>query len=132
MSARLEEQPALLAHGPGAVLHAIVDQVVDDYSPALAGLGQDIDEIEDEVFSSSRTNPAERIHKLKRETLEFNKATGPLVEPVNRLARGHYELIHPEVCAYFRDVNDYLLRARSARGLPRPAHERPRSQTSPR
>jgi magnesium transporter len=107
---QLEQQPELLEHGPGAVLHAIVDQVVDDYAPALAGLGQDIDEIEDEVFSNSRTNPAERIYKLKRETLEFNKATGPLVEPVDRLARGHYELIHPEVRAYFRDVSDHLMR----------------------
>ncbi|HYM52316.1 MAG TPA: magnesium/cobalt transporter CorA [Candidatus Dormibacteraeota bacterium] len=107
---QLERQPELLEHGPGAVLHAIVDQVVDDYTPALAGLGQDIDEIENEVFSDTRTNPAERIYKLKRETLEFNKATGPLVEPVDRLARGHYELIHPEVRAYFRDVSDHLMR----------------------
>jgi magnesium transporter len=107
---RLEADPALLKCGPGAVLHAIVDQVVDDYAPALFGLGEDIDEIEDEVFSGSRTNPAERIYKLKRETLEFNKATGPLVKPIDGLARGHYELIHPEVRAYFGDVNDHLLR----------------------
>jgi magnesium transporter len=106
----LEHEPELLSHGPGAVLHAIVDQVVDDYLPALAGLGEDIDEIEDEVFSSTRSNPAERIYKLKRETLEFNKATGPLVDPVDRLAKGHYDLIHPEVRAYFRDVNDHLIR----------------------
>ena len=110
MRESLERQPELLRHGPGAVLHAIVDRVVDDYLPALAGLGEDIDEIEDEVFSSNRSNPAERIYKLKRETLEFNKATGPLVEPVDRLAKGHYDLIHPEVRAYFRDVNDHLIR----------------------
>jgi magnesium transporter len=108
--ARLEEDPDLLTCGPGAVLHAILDRVVDDYAPALVGLGEDIDEIEDEVFSGSRSNPAERIYKLKRETLEFNKATGPLVEPVDRLAKGHYELIHPDVRAYFGDVNDHLLR----------------------
>jgi magnesium transporter len=107
---RLEADRALLKCGPGAVLHAIVDPVVDDYAPALTGLGEDIDEIEDEVFSGRRTNPAERIYKLKRETLEFNKATGPLVEPIDRLARGHYQLIHPEVRAYFGDVNDHLLR----------------------
>ena len=43
----LEGQPELLKHGPGAVLHAIVDRVVDDYAPALAGLGEDIDQVED-------------------------------------------------------------------------------------
>jgi magnesium transporter len=108
---RLEQDPELLSHGPGAVLHAIVDKVVDDYIPALEGLGEDIDEIENQVFSGDRANPAERIYKLKREVLEFNHAAGPLVDPVDRLAKGHYEVIHPEVRTYFRDVNDHLLRA---------------------
>ncbi|HEY6781096.1 MAG TPA: magnesium and cobalt transport protein CorA, partial [Thermoleophilaceae bacterium] len=87
----LEAQPKLLKHGPGAVLHAIVDKVVDDYEPAIAGLQEDIEEVETQVFSPERTNPAQRIYKLKREVLEFNRATGPLVDPVDRLARGKYE-----------------------------------------
>jgi magnesium transporter len=107
----LEEDPELLAHGPGAVLHAIVDKVVDDYGPALIGLGEDIDEIENQVFSGERANPAERIYKLKREVLEFSHAVGPLVDSVDRLSKGRYEMIHPEVRTYFRDVNDHLLRA---------------------
>ena len=106
----LEHNPELLKRGPGAVLHAIVDRVVDDYAPALAGLGEDIEEVENEVFSDSRTNPAERIYKLKREVLDFNRAAAPLVEPVDRLAKGHYDQVHPEVRAYFGDVNDHLVR----------------------
>jgi magnesium transporter len=107
---RLESDPALLKHGPGAVLHAIVDRVVDDYSPALEGLGVDIEQVENEVFSQERTNPAQRIYRLKREVLEFNRAAAPLVEPIDRLSKGHYEQVHPEVRAYFRDVNDHLIR----------------------
>jgi magnesium transporter len=91
---RLEEEPELLSHGPGAVLHAIVDKVVDDYGPALIGLGDDIDEIENQVFSGERANPAERIYKLKREVLAFSHAVGPLVDPVDRLSKGRYE-VHP-------------------------------------
>jgi magnesium transporter len=106
----LESDPELLKHGPGAVLHAIVDRVVDDYAPALEGLGVDIDEVENEVFSAGRSNPAQRIYRLKREVLEFNRAAAPLVEPIDRLAKGHYEVVHPEVRAYFRDVNDHLIR----------------------
>ena len=106
----LESDPELLKHGPGAVLHAIVDRVVDDYAPALEGLGVDIDEVENEVFSPGRSNPAQRIYRLKREVLEFNRAAAPLVEPIDRLAKGHYEVVHPEVRAYFRDVNDHLIR----------------------
>jgi magnesium transporter len=106
----LEGAPELLKRGPGAVLHAIVDRVVDDYAPALEGLGEDIEQVENEVFSDSRTNPAERIYKLKREVLDFNRAAAPLVEPVDRLAKGHYDQVHPEVRAYFGDVNDHLIR----------------------
>jgi magnesium transporter len=108
----LEANPELLSCGPGAVLHAITDYVVDDYLAALAGLEQDIDEVEREVFSASRANPAERIYKLKREVLEFNTATNWLVEPVERLARGQYSLVHEKVHPYFRDVADHLLRVR--------------------
>jgi magnesium transporter len=106
----LESDPELLRHGPGAVLHAIVDHVVDDYGPALDGLSEDIEQVENQVFSAERTNPAERIYRLKREALEFHRAAAPLVEPIDRLAMGHYEQVHPEVRAYFRDVNDHLMR----------------------
>jgi magnesium transporter len=108
---QLEDNPELLQHGPGAVLHAIVDRVVDDYGPAIAGLGEDIDQVEDQVFSGERINVAERIYKLKREVLQFGHAVGPLVDPVDRLSRGKYGVIHPQVRTYFRDVNDHLLRA---------------------
>ncbi len=108
----LEADPERLAHGPGAVLHAIVDRVVDDYLPAIAGLGDDIEEVEGEVFSADRTNPTERIYKLKREVLEFGRATTPLLDPVDRLARGRYAVIPEAVRAYFRDVDDHLRRVR--------------------
>jgi len=109
---RLEEDPEHLRRGPGAVLHAILDHVVDGYAPAIAGLETDIEEVEAELFSGGRSNPAERIYRLQREVLEFRRATGPLIEPVERLARGSYELVPPEIREYFRDVNDHLVRAR--------------------
>ena len=107
---RMEQRPDLLRCGPGAALYAIVDRIVDDYAPVAAGLDRDIREIEGEVFSHSRSNQAERIYKLKREVLELHDAVAPLVTPVDRLARGHHELIHEDVRAYFRDVHDHLLR----------------------
>ena len=107
---RLEKKPELLRCGPGAALHAIVDRIVDDYVPALAGLDNDIEEVESEVFSTDRQRSAQRIYLLKREVLEFIRATTPLIEPVHRLASGQYELIHPDIRNYFRDVGDHLTR----------------------
>ena len=107
---RTEQRPDLLRWGPGATLYAIVDQIVDDYVPVVHAFDRSVREVEGEVFSSSRSNPAERIYKLKREVLELHDAVAPLVDPLDRLARGRHELIHEEVRPYFRDVHDHLLR----------------------
>ena len=107
---RTETRPDLLRCGPGAVLYAIVDRIVDDYLPVTAGLDRDIRDVEGEVFSHGRANPAERIYQLKREVLELHDAVSPLVNPVDRLARGHHALVDDEIHPYFRDVHDHLLR----------------------
>jgi magnesium transporter len=106
----LEGRPDLLAYGPGAVLHAITDHVVDDYGPVADGLGRDIDEIEEQVFATDRENPAERIYSLEREVLEFHRAVSPLIDPLNRLATGEFELVQGDLQTYFRDVHDHALR----------------------
>ena len=107
---QVESDKEMLRHGPAGVLHAIVDKVVDDYGPALEGLDEDITEVEDEVFSESWSNRAERIYKLKREVLQFLKAVTPLTEPLQRLAGREHALVPEEVRAYFRDVSDHLTR----------------------
>jgi len=109
---KVEGDSDRLAQGPGAVLHAIVDRVIDDYGPAIEGLQNDIEEVEEQVFSPERSagRITERIYKIKREVLEFIRATAPLVDPVARLAAGRHDQIHPESRAYFRDVNDHLIR----------------------
>jgi magnesium transporter len=108
---RAEERPELLQHGPGAVLQAILDRVVDDYLPVLAGVDDDIEDLEQEVFSPDRSNPTERIYKLKREVIELHRATTPLVDPLDRLASGRLELIPEGVRDYYRDVYDHVRRA---------------------
>jgi magnesium transporter len=109
----LERDSERLRCGPGAVLHGILDRVVDDYAPAIEGLQEDIDEVEAELFSGDRSsNPAERIYRLLREVLGFRRASAPLVDPIAKLAAGHFDQVSPEIREYFRDVNDHLMRSR--------------------
>ncbi|MGH8990805.1 MAG: magnesium/cobalt transporter CorA [Acidimicrobiia bacterium] len=109
--ARIESRPDLLCCGPSAVLHAIVDKVVDDYEPVMEGLENDIREVELAVFSEDADeNPVERIYFLKREVLEIHRAVVPLSGALNLLAHGHLPCIHEETHEYFRDVHDHLLR----------------------
>lgn len=106
----IESRPDFLRCGPGAAVHAIVDRVVDDYEPVIESLDQQIGDLEIEVFSPSRSNPAERIYTLKREVLEVHNALTPLLEPLETLARGRHELVGGPMLPYFRDVHDHLLR----------------------
>jgi magnesium transporter len=106
----LEGRPDLLRLGSGAALHAIIDRVVDDYAPVIAGLEQDIRDLEGDVFSSATATPPEHIYRLKREVLKLYGAIAPLVEPVDRLERGDFRFVPDELRPYFRDVKDHLIR----------------------
>jgi magnesium transporter len=108
----LENEPERLALGPIAVVHAILDRVVDDYRPVLDGLDHDIVEIEAEVFSPERTNPAERVYKLKRQVLDMYRNVEPLIEPLERLQTGKHPFPAPglDLGPYFRDIHDHLRR----------------------
>jgi magnesium transporter len=83
---RLEARPDLLRRGALAIAYAIVDHVVDGYQPVVAGLQNDVDEIEDEVFGASPT-VSRRIYELTREVIEFQRATSPLDGILTQLIR---------------------------------------------
>ena len=107
---RLDRDSDLVARGPGAVLYAIVDRIVDDYEPVVEGLTVDIQEVEEQVFSPSRYNPASRIYYLEREVLGFRRAVVPLASAAERLATRPFPVVDAELRPYFRDVHDHLLR----------------------
>lgn len=106
LRARMEADPAWLAQGPGAVLHAIVDEVVEAYAPVLTGISNDIDEVEATVFSPSRESPTQRIYELKREVLEFGRAAVPLGDALARLTALDHPVLNDELRRYFADTDD--------------------------
>jgi magnesium transporter len=107
---RLENEPELLRRGPAAVLYAIMDRVVDDYTPVVEGLQTDIDEIESEVFGGN-AGVSRRIYALSREVLEFRRAAQPLTGVLDDLTKGEVYELDPELRRYLRDVRDHALRA---------------------
>jgi len=107
---RLEHQEKLLDCGPSAVLYAVCDAVVDDYSRIAFAVEEDIEEVEQRVFSPDRSNEAARIYNLKREVIEFRRAVRPLVEPADRLATGQVGRVHANLQPFFRDVADHAVR----------------------
>jgi magnesium transporter len=106
----LENDRTRMERGPGAVFHAIVDRVVDEYADVLDGLYNDVDEVEAMVFSDQRNNPTERVYRLKREVIAFKKAVGPLVHPLTRLVEDDDLPVPQRARPYLRDVLDHLVR----------------------
>ncbi len=107
---RLEHAPDLLALGPQAVLYAVFDEVVDEYAPVIAGLENDIDEIEDQIF---RGDPevSRRIYQLAGEAMAFQRATHPLVGMLEALEAGFEKYnVDLELRRDFRDVADHALK----------------------
>ena len=102
---RLEQRPELLAAGTSAALWAILDQVVDDYGPVVAGLEHDIDQVEATVFSGASA-PTARIYSLRREATDFYRAVHPLLAVVTTIERATEA---PQLQPYVRDVQDHLL-----------------------
>ncbi|MEV1080637.1 magnesium/cobalt transporter CorA [Streptomyces sp. NPDC050211] len=125
---RLEAEPEMLRHGPTGVLYAISDAIVDHYVDVAGELSTDLEELEAEVFSPTgggTRHTASRIYNFKRQILEFRRATGPLAQPLERLAgTGLFGLRVPFVSEkaqpFFRDINDHLMRVNeSVEGLDR-------------
>ena len=107
---KLERRPDLLCHGPEAVLYALMDQVVDDYVPVVAGLENDIDEIEDQLFSGD-PKVSRRIYELAREVIQFQRAIHPLPAMMQRLRRGFEKYrVDSELQHNLRDVEDHVER----------------------
>lgn len=107
---RLEANRELLALGPQAVLYAVLDEVVDEYQPVIAGLENDIDEIEDQLFDGDQA-VSRRIYELARETMAFQRATQPLIGMLASLEAGFEKYdVHVELQRNLRDVLDHALK----------------------
>jgi magnesium transporter len=108
---RCESTPHLLAKGPGYVLYALMDFVVDQYLPIVQQIEEEVEELEDTIFSMSDTGEATaQIYQLKRDLLALRRTIAPLVEVCNRLMRFDLSHVPDDTRVYFRDVYDHIVR----------------------
>lgn len=106
---RLESEPDLLARGADAILYALLDEIVDGYEPVVAGLENDIDEIEDQLFSSPEVERlTKRIYDLSEEVVSFQRAVHPLDGMLQSLQDDQVFVDDDEVRSLLRDVQDHV------------------------
>ncbi|MHC2332451.1 magnesium/cobalt transporter CorA [Bradyrhizobium sp. USDA 4454] len=106
---RCESCPRALARGEDYILYAILDFIVDNYSPVLETIQEEVEAMEAEVLASAMTRAQiERLYLLRRDLLRLRNAVGPLVEVCRRLERDDLPMVRATMRPLFRDVTDHV------------------------
>lgn len=101
---------AYLRGGPDYVLWALVDALVDGYFPVFDAVGDEIDDLEDDVMRAPSRAVVERLFRVKRQLTTIRRAINPEREIFNQLTNRDLGLVAQERILYFRDVYDHLIR----------------------
>ena len=103
------EHEHILAEGPVALTHRIVDLMVDNYVPAIDRVERRIDAIEEDAFIG-RDRMIREVLVLRRDLAFMRRVLVPQRDALARLARREFPAIGDEMAFRFRDVHDQLLR----------------------
>lgn len=108
----LRTSPVACQRGTAFLLHQILDQVVDYYSPVLDDFDTRIDEVEDNIFNLKRPNNTilAEIMELKRSVLRLRRISVKQMDILHRMSRGEFALIPDVMRPFYRDVYDHLVR----------------------
>ncbi|KGM56877.1 magnesium transporter CorA [Lysobacter arseniciresistens ZS79] len=108
---RMEREPEILRHGPGAALYAVLDMVVDNFLPIVDEFSDALNALEKDIFAEDfRRHTVRRLYDLKRELTRLRMAVSPLQDILGQLARARGGLIDEEMQFYIRDVHDHTVR----------------------
>jgi magnesium transporter len=108
---RSESCPMVLSHGEDYILYAILDFIVDNYSPVLEEINREVEAIEDSIFENSlRIVAVDRLYMLRRELLRLRNAATPLLDVCQRLEHADVLSVDPPMQPRFRDVTDHVRR----------------------
>jgi len=97
-----------IARAPDRVAHSLLDNLVDNYKPALDELSLEIAELEQLAFQKPSKETLNKILQVKKEVLHLRQIIGPQREVLGRFAAGDFKLVRPHLVPYFRDIYDSL------------------------
>jgi len=109
--ARAEARPANLAEGEDYIVYIILDFIVDNYFPVLDRLSAEVDQIEDDILSTSiSAEEISHLYVLRRDLLRLRNAVSPLEDVCRWLERNNVMVIDKKMRPHFRDLRDHLRR----------------------
>ncbi len=110
VSGAIRRAPEVLARSVERVLHAVLDDTVDDFFPILQQIDQFIDGLEERVFVDFDETALRDLFQVKRLVLSLRRHLQPSREVLNVLTNRPNVLLTPDVQLYFRDIYDHVLR----------------------
>jgi magnesium transporter len=102
--------PKILAEGPVALFHRIVDAMVDHYRPEMDKLEDRLDALESEIFETGDPKLVRQILDEKKQVASLRRIVTPQRDVIARLARRDFVDVSTELSFRFRDVYDHLVR----------------------
>jgi len=95
--------------GADYLAYALIDIVVDHYFLALEGIGDELEEMEDQLVANPKADFLATIHEKRRLMVNLRKAVWPLRELVSAMERSDSGLISRETAPFLRDVYDHII-----------------------
>lgn len=110
---RWDDEVDLTKFGVGALLHGLLDFVVDGHFDAVESLDDQIEQLEDLLFDDRPHDQAvqRRSFELRKSLVQLRRVVLPMREVVNTLMRRDIGLVSDELMPYYQDVYDHVLRA---------------------
>jgi magnesium transporter len=110
---RWDDNRDLTKYGVGALLHGLLDFVVDGHFTTVESLDDQIEQLEDLLFDDRPhdRDVQRRSFELRKSLVQLRRVVLPMREVVNTLMRRDIGLVHDELMPYYQDVYDHVLRA---------------------
>lgn len=110
---RWDDSADLTKHGMGALVHGLLDFVVDGHFAAVQSLDDQIEQLEDLLFDDRPRDKdvQRRSFELRKSLVSLRRVVLPMREVVNTLMRRDVGLVPAEMTAYYQDLYDHVLRA---------------------
>ena len=100
--------------GTDYLAYALMDTVVENYISVIEHIGDQIEDLEEEILSSRDNAVMEKIHLFKRETSYLRKLIRPAREAVFQLSRLESDLLHEKTQPFIKDLEDLIIHATEA------------------
>ncbi len=99
-----------LGNRVGALVHSLLDAMVDDYFPLMDQVADRVEELEDTIFIKFDERSIETMFRLKKDLLAMRRIVAPERDVLNVLLRRQLPIFEPEDVAYLQDVYDHIVR----------------------